>query len=265
MVNSMGSSCPVCHVLVVEDSKIAAMSVKVALKPFSCTVDFAENGAQAIKKAKNNTYSFVLMDIGLPDIDGIQVTKTIRSFSDVQKAQVPIFGLTGHANNSIIRQQCLEAGMQEVYTKPIQALVLDAIFQRFVFHPNTSNTQKKWRGDLEDNDELIIDWQGCVQMLGNNEVVTRELLSMISKELDDTRIALEKFYLEKNVVGLRAELHQILGGVVCARLPQLEQALKAFQAAIKAEPSDVDVWERTYKTLKKAMDDFQTEWKNGGY
>jgi CheY-like chemotaxis protein len=276
MAISINSPYLATHVLVVEDSKMAAISVKVSLKRFNCTVDFAEDGAKGVDKAKNNAYDLILMDIGLPDIDGIKVTQTIRSFSDTQKAHVPIFGLTGHANNPIIRQRCLNAGMQEVYSKPAQVSALCSIFQRFIFQADIAlpsdfeergheaSSHQVDEHNLGASREPIIDWQGCLEMLGQNEAATRELLSMISTELNPAWVILSKCYAERDVAGLRAELHSLLGGVVCARLPHLERALKAFQTAVKAELCDFDICEQTYQTLKKAIDDFQAEWKSKG-
>ena len=60
---------PSAHVLLVEDNKLVAMGTIIALKPFKCTVDLAENGTKAIEKAQKNTYDFILMDVGLPDIN----------------------------------------------------------------------------------------------------------------------------------------------------------------------------------------------------
>ena len=122
------------HILMVEDSKVAAIGLTLTLKPFNCIIDFAETGAGAIKKAQNNTYDLILMDVGLPDMTGIDVTKAIRAFSDVQKSSVPIIGVTGHANDPEMRHECLDAGMQEVLSKPTQVPLLKPIFERFVFN-----------------------------------------------------------------------------------------------------------------------------------
>lgn len=249
---------PSAHVLIVEDNKMAAMGVTIELKPFNCAIDIAENGTQAIDKAKNNTYDFVLMDVGLPDISGIDVTKTIRLFPDTQKAQVPIFGLTGHANDPIIRQQCLDAGMQEVYSKPAPELVLQSIFQR-VFAPEIQKLDAH-------TEEPIIDWEGCLNKLSGDEETVRLMLSMLAKDLtDNTLSAFEKSYPIQDVNALREELHRSLGGVVFLSIPKLERALKEFQMAVKTEPSDFSEWDRTYDALRKAINAFQETYKNGNY
>ena len=73
------------------------------------------------------------MDIGLPDFSGIEATKKIRLLKDDQKSQVPIIALTGHGNDPEKRRESIEAGMQDVLSKPIQPLILASILQRYVF------------------------------------------------------------------------------------------------------------------------------------
>ncbi|MDF1654914.1 MAG: ATP-binding protein [Coxiellaceae bacterium] len=127
---------PWATILVVEDNSLAAMAVTLVLKPFHCAVDVAEDGAEAIKKAKKKTYQLIFMDIGLPDFSGIEVAKQIRALSNAARANVPIVVLTGHSCDVKTRQEYLAAGIQDVVTKPVRPLVLEAILQRFVFNQN---------------------------------------------------------------------------------------------------------------------------------
>ncbi|MDF1760533.1 MAG: response regulator [Coxiellaceae bacterium] len=124
---------PVATILVVEDNTLAAMAVTLVLQPFRCAVDVAEDGAEALKKAKKKNYQLIFMDIGLPDLSGIEVAKQIRTLSNTARANVPIVVLTGHSCDVKTRQEYLAAGIQDVVTKPVRPLVLEAILQRFVF------------------------------------------------------------------------------------------------------------------------------------
>lgn len=121
-------------ILIVEDQKIAAYAVELALRPFECHIETAESGSKAVEMAQERDYGLILMDIGLPDFSGIEVTKKIRAFADPERSQVPIIALTGHANNPEMRQEAIEAGMQDVMSKPAQPLVLESILQNYVFH-----------------------------------------------------------------------------------------------------------------------------------
>ena len=119
-------------ILLVEDNAIAAYAVAQALGILNCEVDTAENGAKAVEMAEVGAYDLIFMDVGLPDFSGIEATKKIRALTDPQKSQVPIIELSGHADNSEMRQEALDAGMQEVMSKPAQAPVLKAILKKYV-------------------------------------------------------------------------------------------------------------------------------------
>ena len=97
--NNVSSQDNKAHVLIVEDAKIAALTLKKFLMQLHCTSDIADTGTKAVSMAKDNTYDLIFMDIGLPDFDGIEVTKRIRALSDIKKSQVPIVAVTGHGND----------------------------------------------------------------------------------------------------------------------------------------------------------------------
>lgn len=255
-----GGAHPSAHVLVVEDSEVAAIGLAVVLKPFQCAIEFAENGAQAIEKAQSKYYDFILMDVGLPDMSGVEVAKSIRAFSDTQKAQVPIFGLTGHASNFEMRQKCLDAGMQDVHGKPPQPLVLDDIFQRTVFHTDSvAETQKQYHADVEDKSERVFNWEGCLRKWGGDEATVRRMIMLLSKDLTLLATHLEELYSTRDIEALLDELHRVLGGVLFLNLPKLQQAIEAFQAALKEESSDFKMREQTCKALKKTITQFHEE------
>jgi two-component system aerobic respiration control sensor histidine kinase ArcB len=114
------------NILVVEDNVIAQISIKSSLAEFKCQVDFAKSGLIALEKIKKNTYTLILMDIGLPDINGDIVTEKIRKFDKA----TPIIGLTAHVDKSN-KDLYLELGMQDVFIKPISDEVLAHLLQEY--------------------------------------------------------------------------------------------------------------------------------------
>ncbi len=81
---------------------------------------------------KKNKYDLILMDIGLPDIDGHQTTRLIRVQELPEKFHIPIVALTAHAADED-RKKCIESGMNAVYSKPLTeehcaALIKDLFF-----------------------------------------------------------------------------------------------------------------------------------------
>ncbi len=252
------------RVLVVEDNLAAAIAVKLALKQLNCVVNVAENGKQALQKAAKGSYDLIIIDLGLPDISGMDVTRKIRAFSDQEKAKVPIVALTGHLGDEQRRQECYEAGLDEILHKPATRLALETILQRFIFSDvkeiaTRSATVEVSQTNTATDTLPIIDWEACLRMYSNDLQFTQKLLLTYEKELKVTQRILKKAYAKKNIKAMREELHRSLGGVCYLRLPQLELALSRLQEMLKIDgPQDQKHVEDAYLDLQKAMKAF---WK----
>jgi CheY-like chemotaxis protein/HPt (histidine-containing phosphotransfer) domain-containing protein len=91
-------------------------------------VTIAENGHQAVEAVRNADFDLVLMDIQMPELDGVEATRRIRSLPAPKNA-VPIFAMTAHAMRGV-SEEYLAAGMNDYITKPFQASLLLAKLDR---------------------------------------------------------------------------------------------------------------------------------------
>jgi len=115
-------------ILLVEDDEMAKTVHVMYLEELGYMPDIAENGQQALELAQKNQYDLILMDIGLPDMTGIDVVKKIRAGGKNQRT--PIVALTGFAPEDVIAS-CLAAGMEKVFFKPTDATTLQQIIKQF--------------------------------------------------------------------------------------------------------------------------------------
>lgn len=107
------------HILMVEDNKIVQLTISYQFKNLGCQVSVADTGQQALTLFQQNQYDLILMDIGLPDKDGCEITRLVRQYEQQYKQQrTPVIALTAHADNEK-KQQCLHVGMDRVITKPL--------------------------------------------------------------------------------------------------------------------------------------------------
>lgn len=104
--------------LVVEDQPIAALIAKTLLTEQGYEMDIAENGQAAINQTEKRRYDFILMDIGLPDITGFELTQNIRSLEAHSQHKTFIIGLTAYLDSET-KKLGLEAGMDIVLVKPL--------------------------------------------------------------------------------------------------------------------------------------------------
>ncbi len=128
-----------CNVLVVEDTTINVMILKQFLKKWKCNFDVADNGVSGFQKIKENRYDIVLMDIQMPEMDGIECTKAIRAMNEPYYMQLPIIAITA-ANESMLRNAAYEAGMNDYVLKPFNPDDLKEKMLRAIY--NFSSLQK---------------------------------------------------------------------------------------------------------------------------
>jgi CheY-like chemotaxis protein len=105
-------------VLVAEDNVVNQKVVLMLLKKLGVNADLVADGAQAIEAVIGNRYDLVLMDVQMPEVDGLAATREIRSRLPLDRQPV-IFGLTAHATTEY-RDICLGAGMNGYLTKPLE-------------------------------------------------------------------------------------------------------------------------------------------------
>jgi two-component system sensor histidine kinase/response regulator len=118
------------RILLAEDNTINQKLAVVLLQKAGYSVDAVETGAQALEKVQANQYSAVLMDVQMPDMDGLEATKKIRELEQTTGRHISIIAMTAHAMQGD-RERCLEAGMDDYITKPLQPKVLFSALDRW--------------------------------------------------------------------------------------------------------------------------------------
>jgi CheY-like chemotaxis protein len=114
-------------ILVVEDNLLNQKVARIFLEDMDYQVEIAASGKEALAMF-DGSYSLILMDVGLPDIDGIEITQKIRERET--NTHIPIIACT--ANGNIYRSKCLEAGMDGFILKPIMLDELKQILDIFL-------------------------------------------------------------------------------------------------------------------------------------
>ncbi len=128
----MGSEKQASGVLVVEDNPVNAMVNRLMLQKLGLEVTVAENGLAALEHLRNRRFRLVLMDISMPEMDGVEATRAIRSGKDPDiDSNVAIVGLSAHSLQGD-EDESLEAGMNAYLTKPVTLEQLEEIVKRFL-------------------------------------------------------------------------------------------------------------------------------------
>jgi len=130
------------RVLVVDDEKLIVKGIVFSLEQDGMVTDAAYDGEEAVDKVRSNKYDIILLDVMLPRMDGYEVCKKIREFSDV-----PIMMLTAKGDDSD-KIQGLECGADDYITKPFNILEVKARIKAIMRRSKGSDTD----GIIKDGD-----------------------------------------------------------------------------------------------------------------
>ncbi len=123
------------HILLAEDVFINAEIMKELLKIKGAIIEHAENGRIAVDMFNESTESYydaILMDVRMPEMDGLEATKTIRKFERPDSKTVPIIAMTANAFDEDV-QRSLQAGMNAHLSKPVEPERLYQILEELIW------------------------------------------------------------------------------------------------------------------------------------
>jgi len=131
-------------ILVAEDNRVNQQVAVKIIKKIGHLPVLAENGLQALQKVSEQAFDLIFMDVQMPEMDGLEATKAIRSLTG-KRAQIPIIAMTANASPED-RNKCLTAGMDDFISKPISLKTIQSTLE--VMHSFNSEEQNE---DLNNN------------------------------------------------------------------------------------------------------------------
>ncbi len=137
---------PRMHVLLAEDGRVNQLVAIRLLENRGHEVTLAENGRQALARVEAETYDAILMDVQMPEMNGLEATAAIRQFEAERGGRVPIIAMTANAMKGD-REMCLDAGMDDYVAKPVRAEELLATVEKYAPERRGSGSVAEQRGD----------------------------------------------------------------------------------------------------------------------
>lgn len=182
-------------ILVAEDNDINQKVIRQQLNLLGYAGDIASDGREALKRLQNGDYALLLTDLHMPEMDGFELTKAIRS-GETGKKHIPIVALTANALKGE-REHCLSAGMDDYLSKPIQLEDLRLALEKYLFSSKPveeSKSASKLSVSTNEAESVVapVNVHVLEELIGNDPETIKEMLL-------DFRISAEKIAMELRV------------------------------------------------------------------
>jgi PAS domain S-box-containing protein len=249
-------------VLLAEDNAVNQRLAVRLLEKDGHAVQVVANGREAVAAVAREHFDVVLMDVQMPEMDGLEAARRIRAREQAEGGHVPIIAMTAHALKGD-RERCLAAGMDDYVPKPIPARALRAAIERRSRCDNDGATHEKARiGD--DNKVDGLDLRQALAFVGGDEALLQEVIRLFLKECPRLAQSIRDAVQRGDARALWISAHTLKGSVsnfgaahaaaLADRLQVLGQEGKVTEAGALVDALDSEL-----TRLKPAL----AAWANG--
>lgn len=230
-----------CRVLVAEDNAVNQLLALTMLKKIGCSAIAVANGREAVEAWRLSPFDAILMDCQMPEMDGFEATRIIRSEEAGTDRHIPIIALTANAMRED-RDLCLAAGMDDFVTKPVKRVVL-------------KETLERWQQAVPIDESFLRDLYKAL----DDEKVVRELLDSFVAQMPSRFAAMRTAIERGDGTAVAAQAHAIKSSAgefgalhLMAILSDLESAAGSAAAAANLDEllsRGVAEWQRVERYL----------------
>jgi PAS domain S-box-containing protein len=214
------------RILLAEDNAINREVAVALLSSVGLVVEPAENGRVAVAKARGKDYDLILMDIQMPEVDGLEATRLIRSTVSPRgrNAETPILALTANVFKED-REACTQAGIEDFIAKPVEPSDLFSTIIKWL--PGKQDTPKtkslkeapaidayhrpalSHRNEQKPCPETAVDPAALNYIFADDRVAKQDLLQKFVSQLDDVFIEFEEALTQRDVERVRFNSHKL--------------------------------------------------------
>ena len=235
------------RVLIVEDQEINSRLINILLRQAGAITMVAENGKQAVDAADFDNFDVILMDIQMPEMNGIESTQHIRENSKFNR-DTPILALTATIVGDD-KTRYLNSGMNEVLVKPVNETILVNIILKHVkpemFLQAISSVQVTGVSEpsvsisTNPNGKAYINLeQYKTKTTSTKDQLAREMQILLAKELPLFKDTINNVFAEHDMESLTYHVHKMHGATAYCDVPELKNALQTLEVSIKEEQND---------------------------
>ncbi|MCK1969089.1 two-component sensor histidine kinase BarA [Franconibacter sp. IITDAS19] len=246
-------------VMAVDDNPANLKLIGALLEDQVQSVVLCESGQQAVDCAKQQQLDIILMDIQMPEMDGIRACELIRLLPHHQ--QTPVIAVTAHALAGQ-KEKLLAAGMNDYLAKPIEEEKLHSLLLRYQqgmpLVPGALSTPVS-PVTPEVRHDVTLDWPLALRQAANKTDLARDMLNMLLEFLPQVRNTVEEQLVGENPEGLLEIIHKLHGSCGYSGVPRLknlclliEQQMRSGVAAQALEPEFLELLDEMDNVAREA-------------
>ena len=241
---------PALHVLLVEDIELNVIVARSVLEKMGNSVDVAMTGQEALDMFKLGEYDLVLLDIQLPDMTGLDISRKLTSQFDASELP-PLVALT--ANVLKDKAEYLAAGMDDVLSKPLSVPALTAMIKKF-WDSRSNHEERIVSLEQHSKQNALLDIAMLEQYM---ELVGPKLitdgLAVFEKMMPGYLSVLDSNLTARDQKGITEEGHKIKGAAGSIGLRHLQQVAQQIQSP------DLPAW---WDNVGEWIEELKQEWQN---
>lgn len=220
------------RILLAEDNLVNQKVASRLLEREGHEVDCVTTGVAAIEALENGKYSLVLMDVQMPEMDGLEASRRLRARKEFD--QTPIIALTAHAMKGD-RERCLEAGMDDYLTKPLRAAELKRIVDTWARLGRQIRTNVVTPSELETSteEEPILELQEALERVLDDEELLVEAIGLLIEDVPKVLGELREAVRVGDLEEARSRAHALKGAVSNVGAKQMVRACLDVEIAAR--------------------------------
>ena len=241
------------RILVAEDNPTNQIVALRMLEKLGYRADAVANGLEVIKALETVPYDLVLMDVQMPEMDGLEATRRIRDArSPVPNHDVPIVAMTAHAMTGD-REKCMEAGMDGYVSKPVNPKELaEAIEMQLTAVDGSKLVRAPDRGPAGRD---VFDRAALLDRVGGDEEFLEEVLNVFLADIPGQVAALREGLEKSDTDMVRRRAHSIKGAAANVGALRLQKAAREIEEA--AEAGDMSKAASLVETVGDGLEEFR--------
>ncbi|UPQ76116.1 response regulator [Chryseobacterium nepalense] len=230
------------RVLLVEDNELNQLVAENSLKHYNCLVTKADNGRIAVELLEKEQFDIILMDIQMPEMDGIEATQILRENMGVK---TPIIALTANAFKSEI-DKCISIGMDDYITKPFAEESLITIIEKHIGRQKNQSDAVKVRA-------MPYDLTGIQKLGQGDEAFIKKIITLFITQTQEMIPMIDLAFNNQNFAEIARLVHKLRPSVEAVGIASISEEMRELEVSAKEQSMESSKMYSLFEKIKNIL------------